>query len=183
MNKIKYIISLAVAILLTAADQLTKYIVVNKLEFRECRSVIKDFFYIHYVRNTGSAFSLFADKSWGIYMLSAFSLIMAVVIAFYTFKALRLSKISVAVSGLLLTVGAVGNLIDRIRLKYVIDFLRFDFGSYTFPIFNVADICAVCGTILLIAVIIFKGHEVEVLFVKERSSDKTIKEAPDETSL
>ena len=70
----------------------------------------------------------------------------------------------------LLSAGAIGNLIDRFRLKYVIDFLRFDFGSKTFPIFNFADICAVCGTVLVICIIIFGSKYFEsfwnVLFAK-----------------
>ena len=59
----------------------------------------------------------------------------------------------------LLSAGAIGNLIDRFALKYVIDYLRFDFGTYTFPIFNFADICAVVGTFLFIFVIFFGKDE------------------------
>ena len=58
----------------------------------------------------------------------------------------------------LIAAGAFGNLIDRVRLKYVIDYLRFDFGSYTFPIFNLADICAVVGTFILLGIVLI-GHK------------------------
>ena len=54
-----------------------------------------------------------------------------------------------------LAAGTLGNLIDRVRLKYVVDFLRFDFGSYTFPIFNVADICVTLACIFLAILLIF----------------------------
>ena len=79
----------------------------------------------------------------------------------------------------LLTSGAIGNLIDRIRLKYVVDYLRFDFGTYTFPIFNFADMCAVVGTILLICIIVFGSKYFEsfwnILFKKKEKSDAASK--------
>ena len=67
------------------------------------------------------------------------------------------------------------NLIDRFRLKYVVDYLKFDFGSYTFPIFNFADICAVVGTVLLICIIIFGSKYFEsfwsLLFAKRKNGN------------
>ena len=169
MNKIRYMIAVLTVIVFTAIDQITKYLVVSKIGFRGSKTVIKEFFYINYVRNTGSAFRFLADRSWGIYVLSAFSIVMTIFIIGITYKALSIDLRLVAVCGVLLTVGAIGNLIDRIRLGYVVDFLRFDFGSYTFPIFNVADICAVCGTILFILLIIFKSKDVDLLFAKYAS--------------
>ena len=62
---------------------------------------------------------------------------------------------------MLIVTGAIGNLIDRFRLKYVVDFLRFDFGSYTFPIFNFADICATCATALLLILVIFDNKTID----------------------
>ena len=142
-------------ILLVAADFLTKHLIVKNIGFGEKVTVIDGFFYLHYVRNTGSAFSFLADQSWGIYVLTGFSAVMGLIIfglLLYTSDH-GYKMMSFALT--LLTAGAVGNLIDRIRLNYVIDFLRFDFGSWTFPIFNFADICAVCGTIIIICAAIF----------------------------
>ena len=72
--------------------------------------------------------------------------------------------------------GALGNLVDRVWLKYVIDYLRFDFGTYTFPIFNFADICAVVGTILLICIIIFGSKYFEsfwqIIFKKKEKKEE-----------
>ena len=72
----------------------------------------------------------------------------------------------------------MGNLIDRIRLKYVVDYLRFDFGSYTFPIFNFADICAVVGTILLIGIILLASGYFEsfwnIIFKKKVKAESEI---------
>jgi signal peptidase II len=71
----------------------------------------------------------------------------------------------------LIFAGAVGNLIDRIRLHHVVDFLRFDFGSYTFPIFNIADSCAVVGTFLLLFCILFKMKDIDELLAQFKRSD------------
>ncbi len=69
--------------------------------------------------------------------------------------------------------GAVGNLIDRFRLKYVVDFFSFTFGKYNFAIFNVADVFAVCGTILLIVLIIFDSAKFDLLLQFGKEKGKT----------
>ena len=156
MNKYKgTILFLLLSSLLIVIDQITKLMVVRTFELHTGTYFINDFFGFFYTRNTGSAFSFLADKSWGIYVLSAFSLVLSVVVLFFLIKATKANEKLVACALTLLLSGAVGNLIDRFRLHYVIDFIRFDFGSKTFPIFNVADICAVLGTIMLIIIMIF----------------------------
>ncbi|MCR4670437.1 MAG: signal peptidase II [Saccharofermentans sp.] len=149
------VIWIAVVAVLIVIDIISKYLISLNLEFGQKHDVIPGFFSLHHVVNTGSAFSFLADKSWGIYVLSAFSIIMGLALfALMIYTAGNGYKImSFALS--LLSAGAFGNLIDRIRLGHVIDFLRFDFGSYTFPIFNFADICAVCGTIIIISAGVF----------------------------
>ena len=64
----------------------------------------------------------------------------------------------------MIAAGAVGNLCDRFAYKYVIDFIRFDFGSYTFPIFNLADCYAVIGTLLLIVYILFSSKDFDAFW-------------------
>ena len=140
---------------LVVADQLVKKVIDFKMAYGSSVPVIENFFSLHYVRNTGSAFSLFADKEWGISVLTIISAVLGglVVIFMGIACAKRLKLLGFAFC--LIASGAFGNLIDRIQLKYVIDYLRFDFGSYTFPIFNLADICAVIGTAVLMGIIIF----------------------------
>jgi signal peptidase II len=150
-------------VLLIAIDQFTKKIIDSEMYFNSRKIIIPDFFSLHYVRNTGSAFSLFADKAWGIYMLSGVSIILGTAIFILMLKSSTRGMKLISLSFCLLSSGAIGNLIDRVMLRYVIDFLRFDFGSYTFPIFNFADICAVCGTFLLIGIIIFDSKSFETL--------------------
>ena len=121
---------------LVIADQLVKRYIDFTMEYQSTVPVIDGFFSLHYVRNTGSAFSFLADKSWGITVLSAISavlgLMVVVLMVISCFKHLKLLGFAFS----LIAAGAFGNLIDRVWLKYVIDYLRFDFGSYTFPIFN-----------------------------------------------
>ena len=154
---------------LVIADQLVKRYIDFTMEYQSTVPVIDGFFSLHYVRNTGSAFSFLADKSWGITVLSAISavlgLMVVVLMVISCFKHLKLLGFAFS----LIAAGAFGNLIDRVWLKYVIDYLRFDFGSYTFPIFNLADICAVVGTFILLGIILF-GHK--YLDASWGSSDK-----------
>ncbi len=160
---------------LVALDQVFKMLIVNNVKGPGSVTVIDKFFYLYYAENTGSAFSLFADKPWGIYFLSGVSLVLGIVIFALMIIASKNNMKLLAFSFCLLSAGAIGNLIDRFRLKYVIDFLRFDFGSYTFPIFNFADICAVCGTVLVICIIIFGSKYFEsfwnLLFAKRKTEN------------
>ena len=151
-------------ILLVTVDQFLKKLIDTEMDYYGQKVIIPDFFSLYYVRNTGSAFSLFADKPWGIYFLSGVSILLGVVIFIFMIKSSVRGFKLISLAFCLLTSGAVGNLIDRIAFRYVIDFLRFDFGSYTFPIFNFADICAVLGTILLICVIIFDSKTFEMFW-------------------
>ena len=162
-------------ILLVTVDQFLKKIVVTELEYFGKKTVIENFFSINYVRNPGSAFSLFADKPWGIYFLSGVSIVLGVLIFIVMIISSSRGMKLLSLAFCLLSSGAFGNLIDRLRFGYVVDFLRFDFGSYTFPIFNFADICAVLGTILLICIIIFASKYFEqfwdYLFAKRKKND------------
>ena len=140
---------------LVIADQLVKRYIDFTMEYQSTVPVIDGFFSLHYVRNTGSAFSFLADKSWGITVLSAISavlgLMVVVLMVISCFKHLKLLGFAFS----LIAAGAFGNLIDRVWLKYVIDYLRFDFGSYTFPIFNVADIYVTLSCIVIAVLLIF----------------------------
>lgn len=163
-NTVKYCLYMIFAALMVFCDQLSKYLIVKNIPLHNKKVVIDKFFYLHYVQNTGSAFSFLADKSWGIYVLSGLSVLMTLFVIFLVFKSVQLRFKLLSISLTLVASGAIGNLIDRFRLKYVVDFLRFDFGTYTFPIFNFADMCAVVGTFLVIFMFIFKEKQIDALF-------------------
>jgi signal peptidase II len=128
-------------------DQLTKYWIQLRLLYAEQTTIIPGFFNLHHIRNTGAAWGMLAG--WRI-LLILFSLAMLVLILrkrhelFYGFRGGR-----IAIG--LLAGGIIGNLIDRIRLGYVVDFLDFYHGTWHFPAFNVADsaICIGIGLYLL----------------------------------
>ena len=108
--------------------------------------VIKDFFYITYVRNTGAAWSIFADKTW---MLVIISLIIISFIILYVLKNKPKNKLEKIGYSMILG-GAIGNFIDRIIYGYVIDFFDFYIFGYSYPIFNLADTFIVIGVLLLV---------------------------------
>ena len=140
-----------IIIFLSAADQLIKALI-NQFVSSGSRIVVIDrFFYLVNRKNSGAAWSFLAQPSWGIYVLAAVSAIVTVIllIAIYRINH-RIMRLSLS----LVCAGSIGNLIDRIRLKAVTDYLDFHFGQYVFPTFNLADMLIVCGTGLLIFLII-----------------------------
>ena len=163
-KNIRTAIYIAVLAVLTGLDQLSKYFIVRDMTLNEKRVVIDKFFSLHYVQNTGSAFSFLSDKDWGIYVLSGISLVFGILTMIAMIRAARNGYNRFGISMLLITAGAFGNLVDRFRLHYVVDFLRFDFGSYTFPIFNVADTFAVVGTALIILFVIIASREFDAFW-------------------
>ncbi len=137
--------------LLVVLDQLTKGLISRSIPVNTGRTVIAGFFNIVYVHNTGGAFSLFAASShhWAVYALAAISVAVVGAIAYAygkTRKGDNWSKVAyICVAG-----GAVGNLIDRIRLGEVTDFLDFHAGRLHWPAFNVADIAISTGAAMLL---------------------------------
>jgi signal peptidase II len=104
--------------------------------------VIKNFFYLVFVKNIGAAFSILEGKSLLLILIG----VIALGFLYWYVKNNRPTNIGYA----LLFGGILGNLIDRIIFGYVIDFIGFEIGSYEFPIFNIADIAIVLGAIFII---------------------------------
>jgi signal peptidase II len=132
-------------------DQTTKLLVVRTLPLGEQTPVIKGFFNLALIYNRGAAFGLFANLSPGfawIFFIITTSLVLGVV-AFLWWR-LPDAQILAAVGFTLIFTGAVGNLIDRVRLGEVIDFLDFYVGRFHWPAFNVADslVCLGAGFLL-----------------------------------
>ena len=133
----------AALLLLLAADQLVKLWVVRHLELFETMALLPGFVELKYVRNTGGGWSVLSEHTWLLSLLTA--LIMAVVLVLMLRRVVR-HPLGLWACTLVLA-GGLGNLIDRIRLGYVVDMFHFQFWS-TYPVFNVADICIVFGVIL-----------------------------------
>ena len=154
---------LIIALVLVLLDQVTKYLVSVNIPYGETVSVISGFFDLTYVRNPGSAFSFLAGTDWGIYVLIAISAVASLVFLYLLLFKSKKFPFWLRVINVVLLAGTLGNFIDRVRYRSVVDFLQFTFGSYVFPIFNVADICVVLSTI---------GLALFVLFDKEFFADK-----------
>ncbi len=139
-------IIIIVAIMTFVLDVISKALVSNLIYPNDSISVIGNFFMLTYVKNTGAAFSILPGRQ--IFLIIISIIVMGIVIV-YLIKNKDQSLLDKWGYGLLLG-GTIGNLLDRIRLGYVIDFLDFNILSYHFPIFNIADIGIVIGLILLV---------------------------------
>ena len=139
-----------VTAILLMMDQIIKLWVNHFMELNDEIKVIPHFFSIHYVKNTGAAFSILEDNT---ILLSIISVIVILVIHKILKEEKTLSKQKVLSYGCILG-GIFGNLIDRIIHHGVIDYLSFQFGKYAFPIFNFADISIVCGVLLMILILL-----------------------------
>lgn len=127
-------------------DQIVKYIVVQNMQLASSIHIIRNFFRITYVENTGAAWSILSGNR---IFLILISIIVLGFFLYYLLKKETINKTESIVYGILVG-GILGNLIDRIHYGYVIDFLDFNFLSYSFPVFNIADMCIVISGILLI---------------------------------
>ncbi|WP_307586257.1 signal peptidase II [Paenibacillus wynnii] len=154
-----------IAVIVFLIDQGTKYLIATRLELQEQISVIGNFFLITSHRNRGAAFGILEGQRW-LFFLVTFVVVIGIV--WYLNKARKTQKLLPTALGLVLG-GAFGNFLDRLLSGEVVDFLQFNFGSYTFPIFNVADSSIVIGVALIILDSLrdLKGGGEEVLDVKE----------------
>lgn len=134
------------AVVVILIDQLSKWWIVANMELRESISIIENFFYITSHRNTGAAWGILAGQMGFFYIIT---LIVVGVIVYYMQKFAKDSKVMGISLGLILG-GAIGNFIDRLFRKEVVDFFDVYIGSYDYPIFNIADSALVVGVILII---------------------------------
>lgn len=127
-------------------DQIIKLLITNNIVYLNSIEIIPNFFYLTHVHNEGAAWSIFSGNTLFLILIA-----IAVLVFIYLFfiKGKKLSNIETITYSLLIG-GIIGNLIDRIVFKYVIDYLEFIFGSYHYPVFNFADICIVVSVITLI---------------------------------
>jgi len=136
------------ALIIIVIDQITKYFIVSNLTVFQSIPIIENIFHITYIRNKGMAFGMMQNQR--LFFIIVTTIVLSGIFVYY-FK----NKSSVTgifkYSLFMVAAGAIGNLIDRIRLSYVIDF--FDFRMW--PVFNIADMAIVCGTIMLCYYIFF----------------------------
>ncbi len=145
-----------IAIMVLIADQAVKNIIAQNILLNEKITVLNNILSFTKIYNTGAAFGFFQDKTL---FLATFSVFVIVAVSILLIRTSSSSGfINKTAWGLILG-GTLGNFIDRIGSKYVLDFIRLDFIN--FPIFNIADICINCGAALLIICILFISNDNE----------------------
>lgn len=150
------IVAAIIIIISIVSDQLTKFWAVDVLKNGDSIKIIGNFLRFTYAENKGAAFSILQNQRTFFLVITLVMLIFLGYIYFKTKNITKLSKLSIA----MIAGGAVGNFIDRFRLGYVVDFIDVRFGEfYNFPVFNIADSFVVCGTILMIILILFNKFE------------------------
>jgi len=144
------------AVFIVIIDQGTKYLAIIRLKDKQPISIINNFLQLKYVENRGAAFGILQNKQMPLIILTFLILIG---IIYYLYKNRKLTKISkISLWGII--GGSIGNLIDRIRLNFVVDFIDVNFwGYYDFPVFNIADSFLVVFTIVLSILVFTEKHE------------------------
>jgi len=142
-----------VAIAVVAADQLSKWLVLSTFHLYESREIIPGFFNLVYVTNTGAAFSLLADVAspWRHYFFLGVG-IAAIIGLTAGYFVMRSDHRWYGPAFACIAGGAAGNLIDRLRLGAVVDFLDVYIGDYHWPAFNIADSAICVGAAIFILI-------------------------------
>ena len=155
---LKYTLFFLISGLLIFVDQLTKKLAFKHLHNKEPVVLIDNVLELVYVENRGAAFGILQNKHILFYILTV---IVLIILIFNIYKLDLTSKYIPYFAFLILIFsGAIGNFIDRVKNKYVIDFIYFK--PIDFPVFNFADICITIGCVILIFSIIFiyKGEDI-----------------------
>lgn len=170
MTKFKYLVLLFWGGFLIAIDQITKLWIHTNYQLGESTQVIPGFFNITYVRNFGAAFGFLAEShpSFREYFFLAMPPIAVVIILMILRTVPNSDKWQIFALGSVFG-GAIGNYIDRIRFRYVIDFLDFHIKEkYTWPAFNLADSAIVGGVGILLVLMYLESR-------RGQTSEETIK--------
>lgn len=160
-----YILAILLCI---AADQAVKYYVVTHLALYESAPLLPGIVELLHIQNTGGGFSILSGHTWALTVLTA---ALMAGIGYVMVKKLFPHPLAMWTLAAILG-GGLGNLIDRVRLGYVVDMFNFQFMSY--PVFNVADILVMCGTI---------GFAAYYLFLHDREKPEETKEPEHGTDL
>ncbi|MBR1599048.1 MAG: signal peptidase II [Lachnospiraceae bacterium] len=156
-NKIagKLIPAIISVILLVSFDQITKYLVDSNMFLYDYISIIPNVLDIHYIINNGAAWGLLENKQILFYIITCIVLILSVSVYIKLASKDQFKDLRILI--LLIISGAIGNFIDRIRFKYVIDFIYFKIIN--FPVFNIADCYVTIGVFIMLFLFIFKYKE------------------------
>lgn len=144
-----------IATVVIAIDQLTKWLVVTKMELYEKIPIIDNFFHLTSHRNSGAAWGILQGQMTFFYIVT----VIVVIGIIYYMQAYGKDNGFLALGLSLILGGAIGNFIDRLLHQEVVDFLDFNIFGYDFPIFNVADSALVIGVIIVIIITIIEEKQ------------------------
>lgn len=147
-----------ILILAILLDQVSKYLAIKFLLGKPPIVLIEGFLQLNYLENFGAAFGILQNRQ---NFFIAITVIVIFGIIYYLKTKMNLS-IAARIAFSMIVGGAIGNLIDRIRLGYVIDFIDVKFGSlYDYPVFNIADSFIVIGTVIILYLVLSNKYEIE----------------------
>lgn len=161
---ILYIIDIALLGVLVLIDQFTKYLAVVNLKDKAAFNIISNVLELNYLENRGAAFGMMQNQKIFFVFVAAIFIAVIVFVLIKTPADKKYTKLHILL--VFISAGAIGNLIDRLRLDYVVDFIYF--SIINFPIFNVADMYVTVSTFVLVITILFvyKDHDFSFLSFK-----------------
>jgi signal peptidase II len=161
MKRIRHLIYI---VLLLVFDQITKYLVLTNLKGKDPFQIIPDILQLYYHENTGAVWGIMSGKTG---LLVAFSVLIMVGMIFVYFKIPMEKRYDLMrIILIFIAAGALGNFIDRITRKYVVDFIYFKLID--FPIFNIADCYITISTFLLIILSLFYYKDEDFAFLNKK---------------
>jgi signal peptidase II len=141
---------LGLSLVMIVLDQLSKWLAVERLDFQQPVAFLPGFWNWTLTHNTGAAFSFLADAGgWQHAMFVGLAFVISVALAVALRRTPR-ADWRTALPFALIVAGALGNVIDRLRLGYVVDFVQWYWRDFHWPVFNLADSCIVVGATLLV---------------------------------
>lgn len=162
-NRIRhYISAMALVVFGVALDQYTKYLAVTHLKEQPPFVIMKNVFELQYLENRGAAFGMLQNRQFFFFITVV--IIIAAIIWFYARVPMNRRFLPLRLCAIFIMAGAVGNCIDRVAQRFVVDF--FYFRLIDFPIFNVADIYVTVATFLLVFLMFFyyKEEDLELIY-------------------
>ena len=151
--------------LLTSIDRLTKFIIKSKFVLFESKEVIKDIFSITYIHNEGAAWGVMQGRRIFFLILTSLVVVGCFYILYNIIGNHKYFMLTICIVTLIS--GAIGNMIDRFKYGYVIDFL--DFKLINFPVFNVADIYVTVSMffVLILMIFVYKEEDIDYIIGKK----------------
>ena len=167
-KSVMFIIDALILAIFLFLDQFTKYLAIVKLKGQKAVVLIDGVLELQYLENRGSAFGMFQNQKLFLVVVSCLFMAILTFVLFRLPKHKKYCILHIALTAIV--AGGIGNLIDRLRFDYVVDFISFILINY--PIFNVADIFVVVGTIGLFLLFLFYYKEEDLEFLSFKKKKK-----------